>query len=358
MVSTRRKNGKDYLDNSRVARSSLNAGIQGQEWWGRTPIAYRDIDGSTRFQQADWEGTQRVLTNYAGNVLSSYKSTPLGDGYSASGQDDNSLHYGQQEHDAVSGTENAQFRQYDSTVGIWMSPDPYLGSYDFTNPQSLNRYAYALNMPGGAVDPSGLDFCLASGTDYFDDNGTAFVYGLINSSICFSESFGRGDGGGSSAVIVGGGGRGGGGGNDGGGAPSKMMPYPFPATAVLCSTSTGVTFYAPPGFSVSNTAANGATNGLSGAAAAVGQFGYYDYQRYVTEPGSFNFYYGYTPVANIAVGAYLNGAGLSPAVGSLISNTYAAFNSSNGATAQQAQFRNLGFALASGKATYTCQSHP
>jgi RHS repeat-associated protein len=61
---------------------------------------------------------------YAGNVLSSYKSNPFGDGYSASGQDDNSQHYAGQEHDAVSGTEHAQFRQYDSAVGIWMRPDP------------------------------------------------------------------------------------------------------------------------------------------------------------------------------------------------------------------------------------------
>jgi hypothetical protein len=114
---------------------------------------------------------------------------------------------------------------------------------------------------------------------------------------------------------------------------------------------------APPGFSVGNIAANGQTNGLTGAGGAVGQGGYYDYQRYQVGGGT-NFYYGYTPVSNIAVGAYLSGAGVPPGVGSLISNTYAAFNSSNGATAQQAQFRNLGFALASGKATYTCQSHP
>jgi hypothetical protein len=56
---------------------------------------------------------------------------------------------------------------------------------------------------------------------------------------------------------------------------------------------------APPGFSVSNIAANGATNGLSGAGAAVGQFGYYDFQRYATGSGNFNFYYGYTPVSTL-----------------------------------------------------------
>jgi hypothetical protein len=58
-------------------------------------------------------------------------------------------------------------------------------------------------------------------------------------------------------------------------APSKMVmtSYPFPANAVPCSTSTGVNFMAPAGFSVSNIAANGVTNGLTGAGAAVGQFG-------------------------------------------------------------------------------------
>ena len=152
--------------------ATANAGIQGQVWWGSMPIAYRDIDGTTRFQHSDWVGTQRVLTDYAGNVLSQYKSNPFGDGYTASGQDDNSLHYGQLEHDAASGSEHAQFRQFDSAVGIWMSPDPYLGSYDFTNPQSLNRYTYALNNPLGSIDPNGLRACdLGPSGDCLYSNG-------------------------------------------------------------------------------------------------------------------------------------------------------------------------------------------
>src|SRR5579875_1349592 len=42
-----------------------------------------------------------------------------------------------------------------STEGRWLSPDPLGG--DITNPQSLNRYAYALNNPTTLVDPLGLD---------------------------------------------------------------------------------------------------------------------------------------------------------------------------------------------------------
>jgi len=44
-----------------------------------------------------------------------------------------------------------------ATYGRWMSPDPLAG--DITNPQSLNRYAYALNNPCTLTDPLGLDPC-------------------------------------------------------------------------------------------------------------------------------------------------------------------------------------------------------
>ncbi len=137
-------------------------------------------------------------------------------------------------------------------------------------------------------------------------------------------------------------------------APSNFQRMPLPGNHLNCTTSTGASFPAPPGFSVSNIAANGAANGLSGAGAAVGQGGYYDFQRF--QVGSVTqFFKGYTPVANVAVGAYVQGTGAPQWVASLISNTYAFFNSNNGATAQQAQFRNLGFSLAAGKGSYSCQ---
>ena len=37
-----------------------------------------------------------------------------------------------------------------------MSPDPYGGSYDVNNPQSMNRYSYTMNGPLADTDPSGL----------------------------------------------------------------------------------------------------------------------------------------------------------------------------------------------------------
>jgi RHS repeat-associated protein len=153
--------------------ANANAGIQGQIWWGRTPIAYRDSDGTTYFQQGDWLGTQRLLTNYAGSVVSNYTSRPWGEAYATTGKDDNISHYAGLEQSDNTGILHAQFRDYDSSLGRWLSPDSYTGSYDWTNPQSFNRFTYAMNQPNGAIDPSGQMFvrcfenCQSGGGGYY-----------------------------------------------------------------------------------------------------------------------------------------------------------------------------------------------
>ena len=109
-----------------------------------------------------------MRTSYSGSVGSSYVSLPFGDGYTptvnSSGADQDNVHFADLERDAESGTEHAQFRNYASAQGRWLAPDKYLGSYDLNYPQTMNRYAYALNNPMSFLDPSGRD-C-------FDDNGT------------------------------------------------------------------------------------------------------------------------------------------------------------------------------------------
>jgi len=39
------------------------------------------------------------------------------------------------EHDTESNLEHTPFRQLSTVQGRWLSPDPYLGSMDLTNPQ-------------------------------------------------------------------------------------------------------------------------------------------------------------------------------------------------------------------------------
>ena len=136
---------------------TTGAQIQGQYYWGANPVAFYK-SGATHFQHEDWLGTERLRTTYNGAVEGTYTSLPFGDAQTiASGTDLDQYHYAQLDYDSETTTSHAQFRQYNSTQGRWMRPDPYTGSYDPSNPQSFNRYAYLLNNPLSAVDPSGLD---------------------------------------------------------------------------------------------------------------------------------------------------------------------------------------------------------
>ena len=47
-------------------------------------------------------------------------------------------------------------RRYNRYYSRFEQPHPYDGSYDLTDPQSLNRYTYAQNDPVNFTDPSGL----------------------------------------------------------------------------------------------------------------------------------------------------------------------------------------------------------
>jgi RHS repeat-associated protein len=151
----------DYAGRRVSSWNSANTGNEGRVYWDGQLAAYRSYEGLTYFDHEDPLGTERIRTNYAGSTASTYLSLPWGDGYSATvnnaGGDQDNLHYAGLEHDAESDTEHAQFRNYASAQGRWLAPDPYMGSYDLSNPQSTNRYAYALNSPLSFTDPSGLD---------------------------------------------------------------------------------------------------------------------------------------------------------------------------------------------------------
>jgi RHS repeat-associated protein len=99
-----------------------------------------------------------MRTSFNGAVEATFTSMSFGDAFATvTGSDGDPYHYASQDHDYPSDTEHAQFRQYSSTPGRWMSPDPSSGSYHMRNPQSFNRYTYALNNPVRFVDPKGLD---------------------------------------------------------------------------------------------------------------------------------------------------------------------------------------------------------
>ncbi len=57
------------------------------------------------------------------------------------------------------GTDEAMFRRYNRWHARFDQPDPSDGSYDLTDPQSFNRYAYTQNDPVNFTDPTGLTRC-------------------------------------------------------------------------------------------------------------------------------------------------------------------------------------------------------
>lgn len=61
------------------------------------------------------------------------------------------------EYDSDTGFDYSIARFEAGKWGRFNSPDPFLGSMDVSNPQSLNRYSYVLNEPVSYTDPSGLD---------------------------------------------------------------------------------------------------------------------------------------------------------------------------------------------------------
>ena len=61
------------------------------------------------------------------------------------------------ERDAETNLDYAQARYYASAAGRFTSVDPLAASARLTNPQSFNRYSYALNNPLRYTDPSGMD---------------------------------------------------------------------------------------------------------------------------------------------------------------------------------------------------------
>lgn len=135
------------------------------------PLAFY-TNGSLEFQHKDWLGTVRALSNASGSFVATYHSLPFGDGYSFSGSDPDTGHYADLERDSSTNTDHAMARNFGEAAGRWMSPDPYDGSYDTLNPQSLNRYSYVLNNPIGFTDPSGLETTCSVGQD---DSGNVFV---------------------------------------------------------------------------------------------------------------------------------------------------------------------------------------
>lgn len=111
----------------------------------------------------DWLGSVRFGSAIINrNSLVDRAFAPFGEVYDDLGQT-NQVSFAGDTSDTIAKTYDTQNRDLNPTQGRWLSPDPAgLGAADPTNPQSWNRYAYALNNPLRYTDPSGL-YCFYGG---------------------------------------------------------------------------------------------------------------------------------------------------------------------------------------------------
>jgi RHS repeat-associated protein len=165
-------------------------------WAGGQLIATYDPNG-LHFYLNDWNGSRRVQTGYEGVVEQTCTNLPYGNGQTCSATPDEELYAGL-ERDSAAGLDNAMYRSYASAYGRWITPDPYDGSYDWSNPQSLNRYAYVGNSPFNRTDPSGKSWfsswlrSLEDPVTDLMDIATIFSGGLAGALVGATEVVGEG----------------------------------------------------------------------------------------------------------------------------------------------------------------------
>lgn len=110
-----------------------------------------------------------------GPIANAVNYTPYGRLFSGSTADP--VQFANFPWDSTTALWHAGYRQFSLQQGRWMSPDPFKGSYDLENPQSLSRYAYVNGNPLASVDPSGLA-------------GAGILVG-VGGSACFGFAFGH-----------------------------------------------------------------------------------------------------------------------------------------------------------------------
>ncbi len=156
-----RKTVSDTVTDYFYSGSEVIAEKQGSSWtdyifFGGQRIAIQTGStlSTTTFLHGDHLGSVRVTTNSSGNTVGTCDYEPFGESQSDCSALGTTYRFTGKQLDTETSLYHFWFRQYDAAQGRWMAVDPLAG--DPSDPQSRNRYAYALNYPTGLVDPLGL----------------------------------------------------------------------------------------------------------------------------------------------------------------------------------------------------------
>jgi len=134
-------------------------------------------DGTAAYYHADRRGSTVALTDGAGAVTDRYAYGDFGEAAGSTGSSTNPFRYLGRfgVHDTGDGTLFVRARHYHPDLGRFLSRDPLTGRD--TQPQTLNRYIYALNNPLALVDVSG--FASQEGGGFWSDQWDNFKRGAI-----------------------------------------------------------------------------------------------------------------------------------------------------------------------------------
>ena len=135
--------------------------LRGYVYLGGDLLAVQQANSVNWVHQDPLVKSKRI-TNSAGAVISAVELDPWGGETNHTSNQNQAFQpkkFTSYTRDAI-GSDEAMHRRYNPWSIRFEQPDPYDGSYDLSNPQSFNRYAYVNNDPVNFVDPSGLMPCV------------------------------------------------------------------------------------------------------------------------------------------------------------------------------------------------------
>jgi RHS repeat-associated protein len=120
----------------------------------------------------------RLTTDSNGVITGQQAHFPFGEDWYASSST-TKFKFTSYERDSESGNDYATMRTSINRLGRFSSSDPLAGS--LSDPQSLNRFAYATNDPISLVDPSGLGTTFFTGGMFCGETSGAYVCWFLGS---------------------------------------------------------------------------------------------------------------------------------------------------------------------------------
>jgi len=148
----------DALGNKLALMNGLSTLVTGFVSLPAGAVAVYNASGLQYYRHADWLGSARFSSTPTRTMYNDLAYAPFGEQYAQAGSTGvTGTSFAGMNEDTATNLYDAQFREY-GIQGRWASPDPAgIAAANPANPQSWNRYAYALNMPLLFIDPFGLD---------------------------------------------------------------------------------------------------------------------------------------------------------------------------------------------------------